>query len=142
VVLCHRYIGTGDETRTVGNVHRDDATEILGVAARGEFLRRRHLPTVYDGNYRKDDYDCAGCWARHLCGGECYEVRDALGDGFEDDKPYMCDLKRELYAMSIEMMVELTEEKPDLFVSLMSMNAALKHNERTEGLSADSSSVH
>lgn len=139
VVLCHRYIGSTDSQRIMGNVLQQDATVILGASGRARALSRAALPTVGDGNYRGDAYDCAGCWARHLCGGECYEVRDALGPNFERDKPFMCDLKRDLFDLSIELMVELMTERPGLFESLMSMNAALKHNEKAQPESASRS---
>lgn len=131
-VLCHRYIGSSDSNRIMGNICQDDAGTVLGADGRERFLAKIPLPTVHDGNYRGDDYDCATCWARHLCGGECYEVRDALDSSFEDQKPMMCDLKRGLYEQSIELMVELMAECPALFRNLMSMNAALKPNEKLD----------
>jgi len=122
IVPCHRFLGTKDSTKISGTVLRTDCNP-LAPEERAKKLESLSFSTVLDDT-RNDSYSCRTCWARHLCGGECYEVKDVLGDSFYTDKQYMCDLKRALYEMGMEMMLELKTN--ELFDELMQMNAVLK----------------
>jgi uncharacterized protein len=126
VVPCHRYIGTTDPSRVFGSVC-DDAVNRLATEERARHVPGMQFLTVLDDR-RDDAYSCSTCWARHLCGGECYEVKEALGDNFHENKPYMCDLKRALYQMGIDLLIALGENRA-ILTELMEMNAVLKPNE-------------
>jgi len=87
-------------------------------------LKRLRFLSVYQDD-RDDNYSCRTCWSRHLCGGECYEVRDSLGEKFAAMKGPSCDLRRHLFKLGLKLFYAI-RNSPN-FHRLMEMNAVLKH---------------
>ncbi|MBA4055955.1 MAG: hypothetical protein C0490_14670, partial [Marivirga sp.] len=126
IVPCHRYIGTQDTARKAGSVLNNSANDLTP-----EFRSQKIIPMKFqtvEMDSRTDEYSCKTCWARHLCGGECYEIRDVMGDGFSENKPFMCDLKRGIFELGIELFSDIVD-KPQ-FKQLIEMNASIKPTDR------------
>jgi uncharacterized protein len=127
VVPCHRYIGTSRTDRILGSVASAPRINALSPESRAASIDRLPFGTVAD-DHTRENYECSNCWARHICGGECYEIKDVMNDEFAVNKPFMCDFKRSLFALGLEMLIDLQED-PSTFMRLMEMNATLKPEE-------------
>ena len=57
---------------------------------------------------------CRACWARHVCGGECYHRALTAGAGYTGVLTGECDAKRELYARTIELVARVSRRRPDV----------------------------
>ncbi|MGW5332361.1 radical SAM protein [Streptomyces bauhiniae] len=57
---------------------------------------------------------CGSCWARHICGGECYHRAHASGAGYTGVLPRTCRTRKSLIGLTIEMFAELAVSRPDI----------------------------
>lgn len=55
---------------------------------------------------------CRGCWARHVCGGDCYHRAFTAGRGYTGVMTDECDGKRQLYARTIELFARVNRRRP------------------------------
>lgn len=57
---------------------------------------------------------CKSCWARHVCGGECYHRAHASGAGYDGVLPRTCKSRKTMIGMTIELFAELAKNRPDV----------------------------
>ncbi|MBI5546947.1 MAG: SPASM domain-containing protein, partial [Deltaproteobacteria bacterium] len=95
VVACHHFLR--DPGPPVGNV-RD------GLPG---FEQRRKLALAIT-----DREPCRSCWARHLCGGECYHRALTAGRGYDGVLTESCHGKREVIARTVELFARVSARRP------------------------------
>lgn len=83
---------------------------------------------------------CKGCWARHVCGGDCYHRAFTAGRGYTGVMTDECDGKRQLYARTIELFAKVNRRRPDVLRDVVTRNltqlAANPHAYDVEDLSS------
>ena len=63
---------------------------------------------------RVDDREpCSSCWARHVCGGECYHRATTGGSGYTGVLPDTCRRRKSLIGLTLDLFCELASESPD-----------------------------
>lgn len=62
---------------------------------------------------------CNQCWAKHMCGGECYHRSTSAGLGMFDTMDEICNERRELIAASLDSFLRIAEERPDSLIRLL-----------------------
>lgn len=97
VVACHHFVR--DPGPPLGHV-RDGLPK-------GAALEGLSLPVL-------DRDPCRGCWARHVCGGDCYHRAFTAGRGYTGVMTDECDAKRQLYARTIELFARVHRRRPDV----------------------------
>jgi uncharacterized protein len=94
LVLCHRF--AGDARYRVGHVDSG-----LDRAAVGRLL----------GELRAEAAACAGCWARHLCGGPCFHDLRARPSESVGEEAGRCAVRRRIFELSMWLYSNLPEER-------------------------------
>jgi uncharacterized protein len=69
-----------------------------------------------------DREPCQGCWARHVCGGDCYHRALTAGLGYTGVMTQECDSKRDLYARTIELYARVSRRRPEVLQDLVERN--------------------
>jgi uncharacterized protein len=106
---CHRYVGM--EPFKLGNVHTGGADP--------EKVRK-----YYESLYANFQVECAKCWARHLCGGQCpWTLATAEGGVLPPDQDD-CALIRRTQENVLGLYAVLLESYPRAFEKLMATNPA------------------
>jgi uncharacterized protein len=123
VVPCHRYLGTADKTKIIGNIETIRTSNPLNVEQRNSFIMDQGFDDFGDA-------ECSSCWVKRLCGGMCYEVGEQLKDN-DQLKYLICKFKKGLIAEVMEMYVEI-KEMPELFNYVMTMNSILRSDETAQ----------
>ncbi len=62
---------------------------------------------------------CQGCWAKHLCGGECYHRSTSAGLSTYETMDAVCDERRRLIAMSMDAFLDIAQNAPNSLVRLL-----------------------
>jgi len=62
---------------------------------------------------------CASCWARHLCGGECYHRALTAGRGYDGVIEEACDRRRRVFELGVELLTEVKARRPDALAALL-----------------------
>lgn len=65
---------------------------------------------------------CKGCWARHVCGGDCYHRAFTAGHGYTGVMTAECDGKRQIYARTIELFARVNRRRPDVLRDIADRN--------------------
>jgi uncharacterized protein len=104
VVPCHRYFGS---SRTVlGNVNeRFPTSEKFTILHNTEFLPNNQIPK------------CQSCWARFLCGGECFEVKGVIGTD-DSMQGSLCELRYSIFRHGMSIYTDLLFARPDVLPRL------------------------
>lgn len=66
--------------------------------------------------------DCRNCWAKHICGGECYHRSYTIGKGYSGVDRQTCKEKKELITHNIKLTASLIDSYPEVVHSLLSNN--------------------
>jgi radical SAM additional 4Fe4S-binding domain len=109
----------------------------LGVAPNGDLYPCHHfleessfkmgnvfngIPTLEDRRtyFRRVDQrqPCSSCWARHMCGGECYHRANTAGAGYLGTMSEVCRGRKRLIAMVLEIFVEIAQKRPEVLMRL------------------------
>jgi len=61
---------------------------------------------------------CRECWARYLCGGGCYAAALLANGNVSQPDEVKCDLIKHLIQLSMQMIVELQEKRPEILPHL------------------------
>ena len=102
---CHHFLGEQDHR--LGNI-RDG---IPGVATRTPCFR-----SVVDREA------CRGCWARHLCGGECYHRTVTGGHGYAGTVEAWCQVKRAFIEEALDLFSVVAERRPHVLEELLDLD--------------------
>jgi uncharacterized protein len=97
VVACHHFVR--DPGPSLGHVRDGLSLPVLGEPLSLPVLERE---------------PCKGCWARHVCGGDCYHRAFTAGRGYFGVMTDECDAKRQLYARTIELFARVHRRRPDI----------------------------
>ncbi|MCA2979034.1 MAG: SPASM domain-containing protein [Myxococcaceae bacterium] len=65
---------------------------------------------------------CKGCWARHVCGGDCYHRAFTAGHGYTGVMTDECDGKRQIYARTIELFARVNARRPEVLHDVVTRN--------------------
>lgn len=96
---CHRFLGNAEfELKEQDILDRDKSNLISAIVAYG------------------DTKDCNKCWARGLCGGQCFHVGRGIArrDDHESKQLQMCRFKRKQYQLAIEAYIEICKKNTNL----------------------------
>ena len=96
---CHRYLGN-----TEYSINLQD-------------LRNRSIsPLISEITKPGKTAGCSTCWARGLCGGECFHIGKELRktEDYARRQTYICDCKRAVFEAAVEMYVRLWTVDPGL----------------------------
>lgn len=61
---------------------------------------------------------CSRCWAKHVCGGECYHRATSAGLAQDDVLPSTCQERRTLIGLALDAFAEVAEKRPESLVRL------------------------
>ncbi|WP_181593098.1 radical SAM/SPASM domain-containing protein [Paenibacillus sp. YN15] len=128
IVPCHRYLGTTDKTKIIGNIDNIGTSNPLNIEQRNSFIMDQGFDDF-------GDVECSKCWVKRLCGGMCYEVGEEMKDN-DQLKHLICKFKKGLIAEVMEMYVEI-QEIPELFNYVMTMNSNLRSDETAQNSFAE-----
>jgi uncharacterized protein len=104
IYLCHRF--TGMEEFSMGTVYDPDFS-----------LHERILNTHVDS--RKE---CKSCWARHLCGGNCWHENYVYTGHIDEPYKLKCDLFKHVAALSMIIFSKLHEKDRKLLDKMFRRN--------------------
>jgi len=62
---------------------------------------------------------CDTCWARHLCGGECYHRALTAGRGYDGVIEESCERKRRFFELGVELLTDVKARRPDALAALL-----------------------
>jgi uncharacterized protein len=99
VYPCHRYVGS-----------KTDALGLIQLDRTPEKPKRFHENSL--------NTDCSHCWARRLCGGECYAILDEISRDLIR-KQTLCMLRRAIFKAAIESYIRLKSQFPDVLKACM-----------------------
>ena len=78
-----------------------------------------------DATTRRDFYhpvddrsSCSRCWAKHVCGGECYHRATSAGLQQDDVLPATCQERRTLIGLALDAFAEVASGRPDSLARL------------------------
>jgi radical SAM protein with 4Fe4S-binding SPASM domain len=66
-----------------------------------------------------DRSPCHQCWARHLCGGECYHRALTVSHDYDGTIEPVCDERRDLIRETLEVFLDLEERRPNVLDDLL-----------------------
>jgi uncharacterized protein len=102
---CHHFLEEG--SFRLGNVQDG----IPSMSQRQEFF------------HRVDERDpCKSCWARHLCGGECYHRSHTAGHGYNGVLPAVCEERKAVIGLCLELFQRLATNHPGVLKSIAARN--------------------
>ncbi|WP_374604691.1 radical SAM protein [Niveibacterium sp.] len=101
---CHRFLGNMEFELSAEDVlHRDASDLVQKIVGHGETT------------------DCNRCWARGLCGGECFHVgRDiSRRSDHQSRQALICKFKRKQYLLAIEAYIQICQRDMSLMSRLV-----------------------
>lgn len=101
---CHRYLGNTEYSLSPSDiVNRIESSLIAEITAKG---KTKH---------------CHECWARSLCGGECFHVGKEIAKHptFDLVQGQMCDFKRKAFWEALKAYVYVMENHPEKMPKLV-----------------------
>lgn len=66
----------------------------------------------------EDRTSCSRCWAKHVCGGECYHRATSAGLEQQDVLPAACQERRALIGLALDAFAEVAQKRPDSLIRL------------------------
>jgi radical SAM protein with 4Fe4S-binding SPASM domain len=99
---CHHFLG--ETACRLGHV----SDGIPALAA-----RRRWFVNVLDRE------PCRACWARHLCGGECYHRLATAGHDYGSAVPEWCRVKQALIQEGVDLFTAVAARRPQSLEALL-----------------------
>ncbi|MDF7660236.1 radical SAM protein [Erwiniaceae bacterium L1_54_6] len=101
---CHRYLGNEDYELTLKDYYESNSSELIHEI-------RKHGKTI----------DCPKCWARSMCGGECFHVGKEFAKKSDHDarQKFICNYKRKKYEVAIKMYLELANQHPEILEKIV-----------------------
>lgn len=105
VVACHHFVR--DPGPALGHVDQGLPLPVLREGLSLPVLERE---------------PCKGCWARHVCGGDCYHRAMTAGYGYTGVMTAECDGKRQIYARTIELFARVNRRRPDVLRDVVERN--------------------
>ena len=70
--------------------------------------------------------ECKDCWARYICGGECFAVSYIQNKSLNKPVSVMCRLKKHLAKLSIYFWLCMKYEYPDVYVKMQKKYGGVK----------------
>ena len=100
---CHRYFGNEDLELSAGDIALGSESPLIS-----EIRAGGKTP------------DCPTCWARGLCGGECFHVSRVVSrqSDHHERQRYTCNFKRKKYQVAVKAYLRLWAENPEIIVSI------------------------
>ena len=77
-------------------------------------------------SYADEIPECKDCWARYICGGECFAVSYIQNKSLNKPVSVMCRLKKHLAKLSIYFWLCMKYEYPDVYVKMQKKYGGLK----------------
>lgn len=108
---CHRYLGNTEYSISLQDLRHRHASPLIAAITK---------PGKTAG--------CSECWARGLCGGECFHIGKELrktGD-YELRQKYICDFKRSVFEAAVAMYVRLWTANSQLVASKLVANRSFE----------------
>lgn len=100
LIICPAFIGNNDG--------------IIGTLTDGLYPKFKHR---FESFYADKISSCKNCWARYICGGECYAVAYMNSGKLRKPAPAMCELKKYLIQLSVWFWTCLRFEHDELYKS-------------------------
>lgn len=94
---CHRYLGNEEYELSANDINNPATSNLINeIRAPG---KTKH---------------CTDCWARSLCGGECFHVGKEIMKQQDNEtrQRFLCDYKRKKYEAAVQMFIRLAENHP------------------------------
>ncbi|MGW1839796.1 radical SAM protein [Streptomyces sp. BBFR2] len=63
---------------------------------------------------------CNSCWAKHVCGGECYHRAHAAGAGYTGTLPPTCRHRKSLIGLTLDVLADVAARRPDVLRAVVS----------------------
>jgi len=98
---CHHYFG--ETEKIIGRVESGFPGELI----------------MQNLNRDVDSRVCRNCWAKYLCGGECYQRAEVSGKGYFGVDSKWCDIKKHYFHLALKNFVELAAEHRDNLIALL-----------------------
>jgi uncharacterized protein len=105
---CHHFFG--EASYRFGNI-RDGIPDIAA--------RRPYFARVVDRE------GCRGCWARYLCGGECYHRTATGGHGYTGVVEEWCRTKRAIIEEAVDLFSVVAERRPHVLEELLDLELGI-----------------
>jgi uncharacterized protein len=70
----------------------------------------------------EDRLHCSRCWAKHVCGGECYHRASSAGLEQDDVLPATCKERRTLIGLTLDAFAQVAKERPASLIALAKGN--------------------
>lgn len=68
--------------------------------------------------YCEDRKECNKCWARYICGGDCFHNSYLKNDCITQPDEIFCELQKKLIEFSVVLLAYMNINKPDIFNAL------------------------
>ncbi len=96
---CHRYFGNEEFELSVSDIALGSKSSLIS-----EIRAGGKTP------------DCPTCWARGLCGGECFHVSRVVSRQADhsERQRYTCNFKRKKYQVAVQAYLRLWADNPDI----------------------------
>ncbi|MBU7028804.1 MAG: SPASM domain-containing protein [Theionarchaea archaeon] len=104
IYLCHRF--TGMEEFSLGTIYDPDFS-----------LQRKILHMPVDSRE-----GCKDCWARHLCGGSCWQENYFYNNQIDEPYKPRCDLFKYIAALSMVIFSKIHEKDKELLDRMFEKN--------------------
>lgn len=85
---------------------------IIGNLETGIFPEKKE---ILENLYADKIKYCKNCWARYMCGGECFAVGNMTSGEITKPEPNMCELKKYLLELSVYFWTRLRFEHNDIY---------------------------
>ena len=99
--LCSVLIG--DDTYKIGNIYQG--------------LDQNKLD-YFAGIYADNVKTCQNCWAKYICGGECFARSQVVNKPPGEPDEVMCDLKKHLIKLAMYFWTEVRQKNIDIYKNL------------------------
>ena len=93
--------------------HRETGTRIGDIENGPDGDKR----AAWAGNCLDAHAECAGCWARYLCGGGCPQARVAVGGALDSAMPGVCAAKKIMIKEVVWLLAHLTPRQVERMVT-------------------------
>lgn len=90
----------------------------------GHISRGLPIAEVRQPYFRRVDQrePCRSCWARHVCGGECYHRSSSSGKGYYGTLPAVCRERKSMIGLALDALAQVAKANPDALRRLARMD--------------------
>ena len=87
----------------------------------GNVLKSERYDSVLENTFVDNIVACSGCWARYICGGDCYHNSYLMKNDVKDIDCIFCKLQKYLIEETVAMYCQMNEINVSLFGRLTRM---------------------